>query len=72
MIDVFINKYHDKLIHLLYFGYMADQAIKVGEKIDYVKEEFVHLKKDIENQIENNVSESMSNIVTHLIILITF
>lgn len=51
---------------------MADQAIKVGEKIDYVKEEFVHLKKDIENQIENNVSESMSNIVTHLIILITF
>ena len=50
---------HDKIISLLYFGYMADQAVKVGEKVDYVKEGFGSLKKDMENQIENNFSESM-------------
>lgn len=50
---------HDKITSLLYFGYMADQAVKVGEKVDYVKEGFGSLKKDMENQIENNFSESM-------------
>ncbi len=50
---------HDKIISLLYFGYMTDQAVKVGEKVDYVKEGFSALTKDIENQIENNFSESM-------------
>lgn len=49
----------DKLVSLLYFGYMADQSIRVGEKVDYVKEGFNSLKQDIEHQIENNFSESM-------------
>ena len=47
---------HDKFLGLLYLGLMAEQAVRVGEKVDYVKEGFNSLKQDMENQIENNFS----------------
>ncbi len=58
------NKYddeqlHDKFLNLLYLGLMADQAVRVGEKVDYVKEGFGSLKQDMRNQIENNFSEAI-------------
>ena len=53
------SQIRNKLIHLLYLGYLADKSIQVGEKVDYVKEGFGSLKQDMENQIENNFSESM-------------
>jgi len=56
--DEYDNEHlHDKLISLLYFGYMVDHATKVGDKVDYVKEGFSSLRQDMENQIEHNFSE---------------
>lgn len=55
------SQIRDKLIHLLYLGYLADKSVQVGEKVDYVKEGFDALKQDMGNQIKNNFSESMKN-----------
>jgi len=52
---------HDKFLSLLYLGLMAEQAVRVGEKVDYVKEGFNSLKQDMENQIENNFSDAIKN-----------
>ena len=52
---------HDKLIQLLYFGLMVDKAVRIDEKIDYVREGFNSLRQDMGNQIENNFSESVKD-----------
>ena len=52
---------HDKLIQLLYFGLMVDKAVRIDEKIDYVREGFNSLRRDMGNQIENNFSESVKD-----------
>ena len=52
---------HDKLIQLLYFGLMVDKAVRIDEKIDYVREGFNSLRQDVGNQIENNFSESVKD-----------
>ena len=49
----------DKIIYLLKLGCMADQSIKIGDEVEYVEKSFTVLKQDLENQIENNFSESM-------------
>ena len=49
----------DKVIQLMNFGLIVDKAAKIDEKIDYVKEGFDSLRHDMENQIENNFSESV-------------
>ena len=44
----------NKLAGLLYLGYVADQSIKITDKVDYVKAEFESMTRDIDGKIEND------------------
>lgn len=51
----------NKIIHLLFLGYLADNSVKIDEKVDYVESSFSKLKQDLQHQIESNFSTSMKD-----------
>ena len=55
------SQLHQKIIHLLFLGYLADNSVKIDEKVDYVESSFTKLKQDLQHQIETNFSTSMKD-----------
>ena len=49
----------DKLATLLYLGYMADQSIRITDKVDYVKEGFESMTRNIDSKIENDFASAV-------------
>ena len=52
---------YEKMISLLHLGCIAQQTIETGDKVNYIKESFVSLKKDMESQIKHNFSDAIKN-----------
>ena len=59
--DLNPSQLRNKIIHLLFLGYLADNSVKVDEKVDYVESSFGKLKQELQHQIETNFSTSMKD-----------
>ncbi len=55
------SQLRDKIIHLLFLGYLADNSVKIDKKVDYVESSFSKLKQDLQHQIEFDFSTSMKD-----------
>ena len=59
--DLNSTQLSNKIIQLLFLGYLADNSIKIDEKVDYVEASFSKLKQELQHQIESNFSTSMKD-----------
>ena len=68
MIDLFLSmresgdddaKLADRLSSLLYLGYMADQSVRIADKVDYVKEGFESMTQDIDSKIRHDFADAV-------------
>lgn len=57
----------EQFLKLLQLGFIASQSVDVTNKSDYVEKSFQALKKDMQNQIENNFSDIIKNKVDSII-----
>lgn len=52
-------KLADRLASLLYLGYMADQSVRIADKVDYVKEGFESMTQDIDSKIRHDFADAV-------------
>lgn len=53
------SKLADRLSSLLYLGYMADQSVRIADKVDYVKEGFESMTQDIDSKIRHDFADAV-------------
>ena len=49
----------DRLSSLLYMGYMADQSVRIADKVDYVKEGFESMTQNIDGKIRHDFADAV-------------
>lgn len=68
MIDLFLSmresgqddsKLADRLSSLLYLGYMADQSVRIADKVDYVRAGFESMTQDIDSKIRHDFADAV-------------
>ena len=52
-------KLADRLASLLYLGYMADQSVRIADKVDYVKAGFESMTQDIDSKIRHDFADAV-------------
>lgn len=52
-------KLADRLASLLYLGYMADQSVRIADKVDYVKKGFESMTQDIDSKIRHDFADAV-------------
>ena len=52
-------KLADRLSSLLYLGYMADQSVRIADKVDYVKAGFESMTQDIDSKIRHDFADAV-------------